>query len=130
MAENSEGGLHIDSDWKAEAAREKELLTEQEHPAEASGGPINAEANFIELVNLLAMQTAVSLGGMQQPGEPSIPPNPIAAKHFIDLLEVLHTKTEGNLTGDEKKILESVLHELRMQYVQTVSHQSPPPGIG
>jgi len=26
----AEGGLHIDSDWKEEAAREKERLAEQE----------------------------------------------------------------------------------------------------
>ena len=85
------------------------------------------EANFIELINLLAMQAAIALGGYQGPGGERIPANPIAAKHQIDLIEVLEKKTAGNLTEDEKRTLDAVLYELRMQYVQITSGQRQPP---
>ena len=41
-----------------------------------------------------------------------------AAKHHIDMLEMLDAKTSGNLSDEEKKLLDSVLYELRMRYVQ------------
>jgi len=113
-------GLHIDSDWKAEAAQEKERLANQERTPRPAAGAEPA-ANFIELVNLMAMQAAIGLGGYQGPGGERIPPNPNLAKHHIDLLEVLDKKTAGNLSEEEKRILDGVLYELRLQYVQTVS---------
>lgn len=116
----SEGKLHIDSDWKAEAAKEKERLAAQEKVQKPAGDSHTAPA-FIELLNLLAMQAVISLGGYQGPGGERIPANPAAAKHHIDLLEVLEKKTSGNLSEEEKRALDSVLYELRMQYVQTVS---------
>lgn len=124
----SDGKLHIDSDWKAEAAKEKERLAAQEkaQPQKAPGDSQTAPA-FIELLNLLAMQAVISLGGYQGPGGERIPANPAAAKHHIDLLEVLEKKTAGNLSEEEKRALDSVLYELRLQYVQTVS--APRSGI-
>ena len=118
----SDGKLHIDSDWKAEAAREKERLAAQEK-AQAQRAPADAQTApaFIELLNLLAMQAVISLGGYQGPGGERIPANPAAAKHHIDLLEILEKKTAGNLSEEEKRALDSVLYELRLQYVQTVS---------
>ena len=125
--EQAPGGLHIDADWKDEAAQEKQRLIEQERRerVETIDTAAGAPSLFLELVNLLAMQAAVSLGGVQGSGPEAIPANPVAAKHFIDLMEVLEKKTEGNLTEEEKQILSSVSHELRMQYVQLAS--SPPP---
>lgn len=119
MTDDTAGKIHIDSDWKSQAAREKERLAEEEKSREST--PPAGEPNFLELVNLLVMQAAVGLGGYPGPGGERIPPNPIAAKHFIDLLEMLEKKTAGNLAEEEKRVLEAVLYELRMQYVQTVS---------
>ncbi len=116
----SDGKLHIDSDWKAEAAQEKERLAAQEKTQKAPADSQTAPA-FIELLNLLAMQAVIALGGYQGPGGERIPANPAAAKHHIDLLEILEKKTAGNLSEEEKRALDSVLYELRMQYVQTVS---------
>ncbi len=118
----SDGKLHIDSDWKAEAAREKERLAAQEKAqGQKTPGSAATTPAFIELLNLLAMQAVISLGGYQGPGGERIPANPAAAKHQIDLLEVLDKKTTGNLSEEEKRALDSVLYELRLQYVQTVS---------
>ena len=40
------------------------------------------------------------------------------AKHHIDILGLLEEKTKGNLTDEEKKLLDQALYEVRMQYVQ------------
>ena len=53
-------------------------------------------------------------------------PNPITkeslknldtARHFIEMLEMLEKKTAGNLADDEKKLLEEILHQLRMTFM-------------
>ncbi len=128
----SDGGLHIDGDWKEEAAQEKQRLMEQEAQTADKGKDKQTDGgetvpNFLELVNLLAMQAAVALGGYRGPDGETSPPNPAAAKHFVDLLEVLETKTKGNLSEEESKMLGAVTHEIRMAYVQAVSPQSAPP---
>ena len=126
----SSGELHIDADWKTEAAKEKERFAAEEKAAatgqRAAAGPdVGGPPAFLDLVNVLAMQAAITLGGVQGPGGERIPPNLQAAKHHIDLLDVLDQKTKGNLTEDEHRTLEQVLYELRMQYVQMVSPPAP-----
>ena len=41
-----------------------------------------------------------------------------AARHVIDTLAVLKAKTQGNLTDDEVKLLDEVLHSLRVKFIQ------------
>lgn len=118
--EKPKSGLHIDADWKTEAAQEKQRLAEQERKETKQPGPGGEPTgSFAELVNVLALQAAVAMGGFQGPGGERIPPNPAAARHHIDLLEVLEQKTAGNLTEQEQRLLSSILYELRMQFVQS-----------
>jgi hypothetical protein len=37
---------------------------------------------------------------------------------MIDILELLEEKTRGNLTSDERQLLETVLYELRLRFVE------------
>jgi hypothetical protein len=126
--EQAERKLHIDADWKEEAAREKQRLAAQEKLEREKGRAEPREiAGFMDLVNLIAMQAAIGLGGAKSPDGTTIPANPEVARYHIDLLEVLEKKTEGNLTEEEKRILSSVLYELRMQFVHVTSGKVPPP---
>ena len=43
------------------------------------------------------------------------------AKHNVDLLAVIEEKTKGNLTDDEKRLLDAALYETRMRYVAVAS---------
>ncbi len=117
--------IQIDDDWKSQAAREKEQLadTVESHAGPAAGIP---KADFLGLVQLLAMQAVIGLGGFAGPGGQEIPPNLDAAKHHIDLLDVLEKKTANNLDPDEKATLETTLHQLRMAYVETLRALSQP----
>ena len=110
--------LHIDDDWKSQAAQEKERLAETVDQAADRRLP---QADFLGLVNLIAMQAMVGLGGFAGPGGQDIPPNLELAKHHIDLLDVLDRKTQNNLDPEEKRVLETALHQLRMAYVEMVS---------
>ena len=44
--------------------------------------------------------------------------NLLLAQQDIDLLDLLHDKTQGNLTGDEERLLSQGLYDLRMRYVE------------
>ena len=121
---DEEKKIIVDDDWKAEAAREKERLAEETDGGE--GPELKGDPAFIELVNLIVMQAMAGLGLLAGPDGQRIPPNIEVAKHFIDILQMLEDKTKGNTTDDERKMLDQVLYEMRMRYVQAASG----PGIG
>lgn len=112
--------IHIDDDWKSQAAAEKERLAEEVEQAAGQGAAGLEDASFLEIVQTLAMQAVAGLGGMQGPGGQAIPANLDMAKHFIDMLDVLEQKTKGNLDEQENEILSKTVHQLRLAYVETV----------
>ena len=75
---------------------------------------------FIEFVMMQAQQASLFLGRIPSPqsGKTEILLEP--AKLFIDHLEMIREKTRGNLTNEEKEILNSVLSDLEMAYVQAL----------
>ena len=75
------------------------------------------EASFLGLANMLAVEAAMHLGLIQSPGEEPPPPDLEAARHLIDMIGILQTKTRGNLSGEEDNLLENMLADLRMQFV-------------
>ena len=130
-----EGKIHVDSDWKQEAQAEKERLAREAEAAEpsAAGGPGTEpgaepgadqalpQASFASLVQMLATQAAIFMSDQRDPQTGRSMQHLDLAKHNIDLLAVLEKKTEGNLTDDEKKLLDHLVYELRMVYVNTAS---------
>jgi hypothetical protein len=114
--ETNETTIHVDADWKAEAAREKQRLLTEEKKAATRGG--QTDLRFVELLNLLGMQASISLAGYQGPGGETIPADLGAAQQQIAMIESLQRKTEGNLSDEERRGLNDLLHGLRMQYVR------------
>jgi hypothetical protein len=124
--------LHIDSDWKAEAQREKERLAKKEQAtkpaatsAAAKGGAGAAasrgelpEASFRSLVGMLASQAIMGLGAMADQQTNRVIVDLEGSRFAIDMLDVLEQKTKGNLTEEEAKELRQILAELRSRYVQ------------
>ncbi|MEM1212434.1 MAG: DUF1844 domain-containing protein [Planctomycetota bacterium] len=118
----------VDSDWKAQAQAEKAKLAEKDAKAQADPGPSAPgdppapgqlpPASFETLVSTMVTQAIYGLGGIADPrtGQPVIDLE--LARHQIDLLGVLQTKTEGNLSDEEKDLLGQTLYELRSRYVQ------------
>lgn len=75
--------------------------------------------DFSTLVLSMATQGFVSLGLVPPPDGSASAIDLEAASQVIDSLAVLETKTRGNLTDDENKLLESLLFDLRVRYVET-----------
>jgi hypothetical protein len=64
----------------------------------------------------------VHLGDAPNPeGQPER--NLVLARQDIDLLGILQEKTKGNLTGEEERLLEHALYDLRMRFIE-VSKES------
>lgn len=45
-------------------------------------------------------------------------PNLAIARQTIDMIELLEEKTRGNLTAEERQLLEQLLYELRLRFVE------------
>ena len=87
---------------------------EPEEPAAAAGGPIS----FIGFLESLYASAMMQLGA-SAPGQISRPePDYEGARQTIEILGLLQQKTNGNLTAEEAQVLEEILYELRMVYVQ------------
>jgi hypothetical protein len=86
---------------------------------EGEFGPGEDElSGFDTLVSYLGTTAMFQLGLMAGPGGERIPPDLPNARRTIEMLEVLEQKTRGNLTGSEIRLLEDVLYELRMGFVE------------
>ena len=121
----------IDEDWKSQVESEKDALRQQEQTTTSEGADAHAEsdeemppASFAAHIMTLATQATAGLGQMPNPDKPDEPPpvNLEFAKYVIDTIAVLDEKTRGNLTTEEAAMMENLLHQLRVLYVE-VSRQ-------
>ncbi|MBI1368588.1 MAG: DUF1844 domain-containing protein [Planctomycetes bacterium] len=110
-------GLHIDSDWKAQAQAEKQKLAEETRDTGAAHGQL-PPADFNTLLQQLASQALLYMGVIPDPMTGQRIAHLDLAKLHIDLLGVLEKKTDGNLSDDESKLLTQALSELRAAYVE------------
>jgi hypothetical protein len=89
-------------------------------PGKGPRGEAPHEASFATLVQSILTQILFYLGDLAPRGaEPQI--NLDMAKHQIDILGILEQKTAGNLSEEEKRLLDTALYETRMRYVTVAS---------
>lgn len=100
----------IDESWKDSVAKEKD----QVKPDNDSTPP---QANFTFFVSTLALQASVFLGVVPNPATNKTQKDLEQAKFIIDTLDMLQEKTKNNLDGEEIKLLENIIYELKMQYI-------------
>ena len=81
-------------------------------------------SGFETLVSYLSTTTMFQLGLLAGPGGERIPPDMPNAQRTIDLLDVLQEKTQGNLSPKESRLLDEVLYELRMTFVELQKRQA------
>jgi hypothetical protein len=81
-----------------------------------------SDLSFTAFVLSLASTAAVHFGDLPDPvsGKP-LEPNLDGASQMIEILGLLDQKTRGNLTAEERQVLEQVLYELRMRFVEAKS---------
>ena len=116
-----------DKDYQASASRLDEMLRKAN-----PGQPAPTAMNFERLVQSLYMTAAVQMGAGTAPNEqPRI--DILGARQSIDMLSVLDEKTKGNLSEQEKRLLQNALFDLRMSFLEITnaianSAQRPPQG--
>jgi hypothetical protein len=97
--------------------------------AATPGGPAGRPpASLSLLCASLAAQVQVALGAVANPLTQKVERDLDAAKHGIDLLDVLEAKTRGNLDPEEQAFLSRVLFDLRMAYVEATRKPPARPG--
>jgi len=75
---------------------------------------------FSTFVLGLSTQALLHLGEIADPVSGAVERDLGAAKHVIDILAILGEKTRNNLEPDEQALLDSMLYDLRMRYVEIV----------
>jgi uncharacterized protein DUF1844 len=114
----------------AEQLKHSEAPASLSDPATVPDEPLSDDfseegpSGFGMLVSYLSTTAMFQLGMLPGPAGERIPVDLVNAHMTIDLLEVLQEKTQGNLTPDEAKMLEDVLYELRMTFVEVQKRAS------
>jgi hypothetical protein len=75
------------------------------------------EMTFERLVESFYMTALLQMGAIRQEGEPPAV-DIIGARQTIDSLTILQEKTKGNLSDREQTLLQNVLFELRMAWIE------------
>lgn len=107
----------IDENWKNAVEKEKGDTKNEE-----SDMPIEPDFNFF--ITSLGLQSAIALGSVANPLTNKKEENLKQAKFMIDNLSLLQNKTKGNLTKEEEGLLENILYELRVQYIEKTKNKS------
>ncbi len=76
------------------------------------------EVTFATLVLSINTSALVHLGELNPPDGGDKQKDLPMAQHAIDTLAMLQEKTKGNLTDDEKALLEHIIFDLRLKYVK------------
>ena len=116
----------VDESWKKTVAKEKSTQPEEikknnnETPEKTDQEERPSEmppVDFNLFISSLGMQALMALGEIENPmtnkKEKQLP----QAKYLIDTIELLETKTKGNLDDQESKVMEALLYELRMKFI-------------
>lgn len=77
------------------------------------------QLSFTAFVISLATTAAIHLGDLVDPAtKQQAEPNLDGAAQMIEILGLLEEKTKGNLSAEERQVLEQVLYELRLRFVE------------
>ena len=96
---------------------------ETQAPSEASAQARKetlSEINFSTFVISLSTQALMNLGEIANPLSGKVETDIPVAKQMIDILGLLREKTRGNLNAGEEQLMEDILFDLRMKYVEAV----------
>lgn len=126
-----------------EARADRDDTPRAEAPPErpAPGGPATSEAapqdahadaplfdlNFSTFIISLSTQALAHLGEIESPIDGQRAVDLVAAKQLIDILGILKEKTKGNLDAAESGLLDNVLYDLRLRYVERARGPSERP---
>ncbi len=95
----------------------KDIETEWQEILKNERGTAPKTPDFKFFISTFSLQAAIFMGVIENPVTKKKEENLPQAKFIIDTLLVLKQKTSGNLNKEETETLESLLYELRAQYI-------------
>ena len=107
-------------------ARDEAPAAPPEVASAPSSAGVTAEApvaafppvDFHTFVLSLGSSALLHLGEIENPNDGVSQKDLPLAKHTIDILVMLEEKTKGNLSTAEERLMESLLYDLRLRYVE------------
>jgi hypothetical protein len=84
-------------------------------------------ALFMQLVMTFQAAAWQQMGKIKNPVTDKIERNLDQARYSIDMLEMLRSKTKGNLTDDELKFVNHVMTELQLNFVDELNKDKSKP---
>lgn len=84
------------------------------------GGEREVPIHFTTFILSMSTSCMIQLGEIADP-DGRYATDLDSARHTIEILQMLDVKTEGNLSGDEDRMLSHVLGDLRARYVAKFS---------
>lgn len=105
-----------------EPARDAAPVTRDRPPGEAEppAGYGAQERDLTGLFMMLASSAVVALGEAADPLTGEVRREPAHAAETIDLLLLLREKTEGNRSPEETQLLEAIIYDLQMRYINAL----------
>lgn len=114
------------------------MMSETKEGANPAEGALQERDLFIGLVQSFQAAAMQQMGKVMNPFTQKIERDMAHAKMSIEMLEMLRTRTTGNLTGQEARFLNHVLTELRLNFVaeadrdkadagKSAPEETPPP---
>ncbi len=100
----------VDENWKQNVEKEK-----ADNKGKSEFVPPAPDFKFF--ITTLTLQASIALGHMANPTTEKVEEDLTQAKFLIDTIGMLQEKTKNNLTKDETELLENLLYELRLAYV-------------
>ncbi len=106
------------ADVAEEAAAVRQAEAEAEAAAEAAYEGSRDTITFASFIVGLSTEALAFLGEMPNPATGERQADLKAAEQIIDIIGILREKTRGNLDSDEESLMDAILFDLRMKYVE------------
>ena len=102
----------------AEKAEQADAAPGQKTDECGCGAGFTEKMDFITFIMSMSQTALLSMGCGPNPETGETCCDLRSSKYTIDILEVIQEKTKGNLTGEEERLLDRILTELRLMWVQ------------
>ena len=120
---SEEKKIIIDEDWKSQVQAEKAAQPQPAAESKVAGAAADPDdvpmppASLELLVSSLVTEALIALGQVPHPATGKTSFRPHLAKYMIDTIDILYQKTKGNVTPEEERFFDQLLHQLRMAFV-------------
>jgi hypothetical protein len=121
MSEDIKGPGFTIKDHRQSQKSEEETGKKSQSSAETSSDQSESiqdfNIDFSTFILSLTSSAFYHLGEIPDPKTGEKKMDLVAVKQTLDIISMLQTKTEGNLSEEEKKLIEQLIYELQIKYL-------------